>query len=121
MSKKIIYYNPKLKKLAKELRKNSTLAEVLLWKKLRNKQIKGLDWHRQKPIDNYIVDFFCPKLMLAIEIDGITHYDYEAKDISRQKNLEALGVKFLHFGDRQVKNNITGVVSEIKGWIDNRG
>jgi len=119
--KKIINYNPKLKKLAKELRNNSTLAEVLLWKRLRNKQVRGLDWHRQKPIDNYIVDFYCSKHSLAIEIDGYTHYDKEKEDELRQKNLENLGIKFLRFSDKQVKNNMNSVIMEIEDWIDNHG
>ncbi|MDD8018536.1 MAG: DUF559 domain-containing protein, partial [Bacteroidota bacterium] len=70
MRHKIVPYKPKLKEIAKTLRKNSTLGEVLLWKRLRNKQMLGYDFHRQKPIDQFIVDFFCPALNLAIEIDG---------------------------------------------------
>ncbi len=91
--KTIIYYNPKLKEIARQLRKNSTLGEVLLWKKLKGKQMLGYDFHRQKPIDNYIADFFCKILMLIIEIDGGSH-DFEEvqlNDIKRQKKLEELG------------------------------
>ena len=55
------------------LRKNSTLSEVLLWNELKGKKLMGIDFHRQKPIGNYIVDFFSPELRLVIEIDGITH------------------------------------------------
>ena len=73
MKRKIIPYNPKLKELARELRNNSTKAEIILWLKLKNKQLYGYDFHRQKPIDNYIVDFFCQELMLAIEVDGYSH------------------------------------------------
>jgi len=119
--RKILPYNPKLKQLARELRNNSTLSEVLLWKHLKSKQIKGYDFHRQKPIDNYIVDFFCSELMLALEIDGISH-DCEEKDIydkMRQKRLEELGVKFLRFNDLDIKKNIEGVVAEIEKWITN--
>ncbi|MDP2993407.1 MAG: DUF559 domain-containing protein, partial [Deltaproteobacteria bacterium] len=68
-----VYYNPKLKELARRLRNSSTLSEVLLWNHLKGKQMKGYDFHRQKPIDNYIVDFFCTKLRLIIEIDGDSH------------------------------------------------
>lgn len=57
--RKIIYYNPKLKQLARKLRNNSTLSEILLWKYLKEKQMMGYDFHRQKPLDEYIVDFFC--------------------------------------------------------------
>jgi very-short-patch-repair endonuclease len=120
MRRKIIFYNPKLKQRAKNLRNNSTLSEVLLWKYLKGKQIKGYDFHRQKPIDNYIVDFFCPELMLALEIDGVSHIGKE-KDIydrERQKLLESFGVKFLRFNDIDVKKNIEGVLMKIEGWID---
>ena len=120
MRRKIIPYNPKLKQRAKDLRNDSTLSKVLLWKYLKGKQIKGYDFHRQKPIDNYIVDFFCPELMLALEIDGVSHIGKE-KDIydeERQKLLESFGVKFLRFNDIDVKKNIEGVLMKIEGWID---
>ncbi len=60
-----IQYNPKLKQLARELRNNATASEKRLWKYLRAKQMRGYDFHRQKPIDNYIVDFFCYRLRLV--------------------------------------------------------
>jgi len=71
--RKILPSNPRLKELARELRNHSTLAEVLLWNQIKNKRLLGFDFHRQKPIDRFIVDFFCPGLMLAIEIDGVSH------------------------------------------------
>ena len=115
--KKIIPYNPKLKEFAKDLRNNSTLSEVLLWRCLKGKQMLGYDFDRQKPIDNYIVDFFCNELMLAVEIDGCTH-DYKMEeDAIRQERLETLGVKFLRYTDLDVKRNIEGVVHSIQNWI----
>jgi very-short-patch-repair endonuclease len=69
-----------LKVLARELRRNMTLSEVLLWKELKNKSVLGYDFDRQRPIGNFIVDFYCKELALAIEIDGDTHiyrYDYD--------------------------------------------
>jgi very-short-patch-repair endonuclease len=65
--RKIIPYNPALKELARKLRNNATKAERVLWHSLSGKQCFGYDFHRQKPIGNYIVDFFCQELMLAIE------------------------------------------------------
>jgi len=77
----------------------------------------GYDFDRQKPINNYIVDFFCNELMLAIEIDGISH-DYKvAEDEMRQSKLESLGIRFLRFNDSDVKENIEGVVTSIRNWI----
>ena len=66
MKRRVIPYNPNLKKRAKYLRKNSTLSEVLLWNHLKGGQMMGYDFHRQKPLDRYVVDFFCSELMLAI-------------------------------------------------------
>jgi len=77
----------------------------------------GYDFDRQKPADNYIVDFFCNELMLAIEIDGDTHNYKIERDIKRQKSLEASGIRFLRFTDKDVKENIEGVVMMIGEWI----
>jgi len=118
MRRKIIPYNPKLKQLARNLRNNSTLSEVLLWQHLKVKQIRGFDFHRQKPIDEYIVDFFCPERMLAIEIDGDSHDLKLEEDAERQERLESLGVRFLRFQDRDVKQNLAGVLQAIEDWID---
>ena len=119
--KQIISYNPNLKELARQLRKNSTLSEVLLWQYLKGKQMFGYDFDRQKPVDNYIVDFFCNELMLAIEIDGDTHNYKIERDIKRQKRLEASGIRFLRFTDKDVKENIEGVVMMIGEWIRRNG
>jgi very-short-patch-repair endonuclease len=73
MADHIIPYNPKLKARARELRKNMTPGEQRLWQFLRGKQVLGFDFDRQRPIDQFIVDFYCKKLRLAIEIDGASH------------------------------------------------
>ena len=120
MHRKIIPYNPKLKPLAKALRKNMTFAEVLLWNELKQKKMLGYDFDRQRPINNYIVDFYCKDLMLAIEIDGISH-DFEESiinDEKRQKVLEKLGVRFLRFDDREVRNDMSNVLRTIVYWIE---
>jgi len=119
MKIKIIPYNPKLKNIARILRKNMTLSEVLLWQELKGKKLLGFDFDRQKPIDEFIVDFYCKRLQLAIEIDGESHY-YEGapdRDAKRQKRLESLGVHFLRFDDDAVKQNISTVVEVIQEWI----
>jgi len=109
----IIPYNPKLKNLARQLRKNSTLAEVLLWQNIKRKSY-GYEFHRQVPIDEYIVDFYCHELHLAIEIDGYTHdYNFD-KDEKRQKNLENLGISFVRFSDYDVKRNINDVLRALE-------
>ena len=114
-----IHYNPKLKDLAKNLRNNSTRAEIILWNHLKGKKLKGYDFHRQKPIENFIVDFFCNKLMLAIEIDGYTHGFEEVlvKDEIKEKRLTDLGVTVLRFTDRDVIDNIEGVLRSIQDTV----
>lgn len=117
MSRKFFKYNPALKEKARELRNNSTKTEILLWKFLKGKQLRGYDFHRQKPIDEFIVDFFCPVLMLAIEIDGVSHIGKEIYDSERQVKLEKLGVRFLRFKDDDVFYNCDFVMKEIERWI----
>lgn len=117
--RKIVPYKPYLVPIAKKLRQNMTLAEVLLWIEIKNKAL-GVRFSRQIPIDNFIVDFYCKDLMLAIEIDGITH-TYEGqleKDENRQERLESLGVSFLRFEDEDVRRDIKGVVNVIKLKVD---
>jgi len=98
-----------------------TLGEVLLWNELKQKRMLGYDFDRQKPIDNFIVDFYCKDLQLAIEVDGNSHNSDEAldKDEIRQKRLESLGVKFLRFDDEEVKKQMNSVVKTIEFWIRN--
>ncbi len=118
MKRRIIPYNPILKERARYLRNNSTLSEILLWKQLKGKQLNGYDFHRQKPIDQFIVDFYCAELSLAIEIDGISHDDTKVDyDNRRTKRLEQLGVHVLRFTDDVVKQNVMGVVEAIELWI----
>jgi len=96
-----------------------TFGEVLLWNELKQKRMLGYDFDRQRPIDNFIVDFYCKDLQLAIEVDGNSHNSDEAKikDGVRQKRLESLGVKFLRFDDEDMKKQMASVVKEIEFWI----
>ena len=118
MKRKIIPYNPKLKKLALELRKNMTLSEIILWNELKRKQIKGCDFDRQRPIDNFIADFYCKDLMLAIEIDGESHFGKEKYDEARDEKLKYLGIHVLRFDDLEIRQNLDGVVKVIEMWIE---
>jgi len=119
MKSKILPYNPKLKKYAKKLRKQGILSEVLLWKQIKNKSF-GLEFHRQVPIDNYIVDFYCHELMLAIEIDGISHQfdEVAVKDEERQNKLESLGVHFIRVNDGDVKKHMPRVLQALENKIE---
>ena len=116
--RRIIPYDPALQPLARALRKKGTLAEVLLWQQLKGRQMRGYAFYRQRPIDRYIVDFFCPELMLAIEVDGSSHAQKRPEDLARQARLEALGVRFLRFEDRKIKQSMSEVRLLIEQWIE---
>ena len=114
-----IYYEPHLKELARQLRNNATKAEIRLWQKLKRDQMYGYDFHRQKPIDRYIVDFFCNKLRLAIECDGYSHQILEVyqKDTKKTRRLNALGIQVLRFSDWQILHDMENVLRVIEAYI----
>jgi very-short-patch-repair endonuclease len=114
-SKPMLSYDKQLKALSQHLRKNMTDAENRLWLKLRRKQLKGYQFYRQKIIGKYIVDFYCPKANLVIELDGGQHYSEtgKAKDRTRDDVLTEMGIKLLRFSDRDVFENIGGVMEGI--------
>lgn len=119
MKREVIPYNPKLKEYARDLRNNSTHAEIKLWMHLRKKQIHGYDFHRQKPIDKYILDFFCYELMLGIEVDGYTHLteEIQKKDLEKEKRMNELGISILRFKDEEVLKGIENVIASIEKFI----
>ncbi len=99
------------------MRNSSTLSEILLWKCIQKKKVKGYVFLRQKSLLNYIVDFYCPELNLAIEIDGSVHEYSELEDEKRQKELEQHGVRFIRFLDHDIRKNPDGAVLIIEKWI----
>ena len=109
------YYNKNLKEFARELRSESvSKAEKRIWKAfLSRKQFKGLRFLRQRPIDYFIVDFFCPELKLIIEIDGNSHDNNAKYDRYRQDRLIALGFTLLRFQEGEVLNQIDEVAGKI--------
>ncbi|MGB7085594.1 MAG: endonuclease domain-containing protein [Phormidesmis sp.] len=119
MKNHFVPYNPKLKVRARELRNQMTAGESALWQRLRKKRMMGYDFDRQKPMDQFIVDFYCKALALAVEVDGSIHESPEAqqRDQERQARLEQLGVRFLRFSDDAVKEDINSVCLAIADWI----
>ena len=113
-------YNKNLKEFSRRLRNNSTFSEILLWQELRAGQMSGFKFNRQKPLGNYIVDFYCKKLDLVIEIDGDSHWHDQApiNDWKRQKILSEMGLYFLRFDDLDVKQNMAYVLGEIYHFIE---
>lgn len=116
MANKIIPYNKNLKIRARELRKNMTPAEILVWGNIRKKSL-GMEFHRQVPILNYIVDFYCHEIGLALEIDGKIHEDNFLEDSKRQGEIEKYGVFFLRFSNHEVFSDIDSVKKKIHNYI----
>ena len=116
-----IPYKKELKELSKKHRNDSTKSEIKLWMELRASQMKGYKFNRQKPLLSYIVDFYCKKLNLVIELDGITHYNEEVflEGEKRQRELEKYELNFLRFNDNEVLDDIGNVLRVIENYIDN--
>jgi very-short-patch-repair endonuclease len=94
-------------------------AEVILWSKIKNKQL-GERFLRQYSVEKYVLDFYCPRLLLAIEIDGDVHYLTETKiaaDNARQQFIEKLGITFLRFTNIDIYKNLDGVLIQINETI----
>jgi very-short-patch-repair endonuclease len=106
---------------ATELRKNLTLAELILWKNLKNRTLFKAKFRRQHPINIFIVDFYCHKFKLAIELDGEIHQNNKVHkyDSERQKFIENLGIKILRFSNEQVILNLNKVIEKIQIEIKN--
>ncbi|RJR18845.1 MAG: endonuclease domain-containing protein [Nitrospiraceae bacterium] len=111
----MLLYNNKLKPFSRSLRSNMTDAEKLLWSKIRRKQLKGLQFYRQKIIGNYIADFYCPKLKLVIEVDGGQHYSSEGRENDRVRDnyMTGAGITVIRFSDKDVLTNLEGILEEI--------
>jgi very-short-patch-repair endonuclease len=109
-------YDRKLKERSQQLRKSMTEAEVLLWSRIRMKQIKGHWFYRQKPIGEYIADFYCPQSRLVVEVDGGQHYSSEIVEYDKVRNeyMKCLGLKVLRFPNTEVLTNIKGVIEVIE-------
>lgn len=113
-------YNQNLKAFSRKLRNHSTPGEILLWKKLRAGGMKGYTFNRQKPLGNYIVDFYCKPLHLVIEVDGGYHFNaaQQVKDKERQSVLEDMGLHFLRLEDAQVQEDMDVVLQKIEAYIN---
>ena len=114
-----LLYNKKLKQYSRNLRNDSTRAEITLWKELRAAQL-GYTFNRQKPLQKFIIDFYCKPLHLVIEVDGITHWNKEQikQDKIRQTILEKLDLHFLRFDDNEVLHDMENLLRTINIAIE---
>ena len=118
----MLKYNNILKDPSRNLRNNMTKAEQLLWLRLRHKQLQEIQFYRQKPIGNFIVDFYAPAAGLVIEVDGSQHQETEhrALDELRDELLADLGLTVLRFDNRQVMCETDAVVETILQWMSGK-
>lgn len=118
---KTMYFKatPEIMEKARRLRGNMTRCEKLLWEKLKGKQICGLRFRRQHPIDIFIADFYCHETRLVVEIDGEIHNQLEEYDDGRTAELEKFDIKVIRFKNSEVENNIEKVVTKIKNNVIN--
>ena len=113
----IVPYEHYLLKYARDNRKNLNYTERIMWNILKNKQFMGYDFHRQKPVLRYIVDFFCYDLMLAIEVDGLSHLNDGKEAADRQSSIEALGISFLRFDAKDLLIRAGKIHRALESWI----
>jgi len=115
----MLSYNKGLKETSRQLRQNMTEAERLFWSRVRGKQLSGAQFYRQKIIGDYIVDLYCPQAKLVVETDGAQHYEGRGveSDAIRDDYLRSQGLKVLRFSNREVVEDMSGVLEMVCGQI----
>ena len=113
-------YSKNLKELSQKLRSNQTDAEGKLWQRINRDQLLGFRFNRQKPLLNYIVDFYCAKAKLIIELDGSHHYEpeYQEKDRQRDDELSSLGFRVMRLSNDEIYYEIEAVVEQIYLFLE---
>jgi very-short-patch-repair endonuclease len=119
---KSMYYGakPVTMEAARILRENMTLHEKVLWGKLKLKQICGVRFRRQHPIDFFIADFYCHEAKLVVEIDGEIHYQKKEYDDGRSAEMERYSIKVIRFTNSEVEHKIDDVIKKIESEVKNR-
>ena len=114
------YFNRADEKVKRRiLRNNMPNAETGIWSKLKGRQLLGYKFRRQYSVDRYVVDFYCPEMKLAVEIDGDGHFQNGAKnnDRRRQAFIESFGIQFLRFTNEDVFKNLDGVIEIVRRTV----
>jgi very-short-patch-repair endonuclease len=116
-----VFNRIKDKERRRSLRRHMPKSEVILWSRLKNRQMHGERFLRQFGVDAYVLDFYCPRLILAIEVDGDSYFveGAEEYDMTRQKHIESSGIRFLRFTNNEVCRDIHGVCQRIYEEIEN--
>jgi very-short-patch-repair endonuclease len=116
----MVFNKSNVKGRRKQLRHTMPEAEIILWSQLKNNQISGIKFRRQYSIGRYVVDFYCARKKLAIEIDGASHYMLNSPehDEERQQWIEQFGIRFLRFTNDDVRKNLNGVLDAIEEAVN---
>ena len=103
----------------RSLRNNMPKPEAVIWSKLKGKQMLGYKFRRQYSVNRYVVDFYCPELKLAVEIDGDSHFQEESRDDDnlRQAFIESFDIQFLRFTNEDVYKNLEGVLETVRRMV----
>ena len=116
---KFLPYDTRLTAKARENRRKQTYPEKMMWLGLlRDREFEGLKFIRQKPIDRFIVDFYCAELMLAIEIDGVSHEGQKEYDNERTEMLKTFGITVVRYSNDDVLENLDGVHVDLKQKVE---
>ena len=117
---KFLRNDPALKKRRQELRRNQTDAEKAFWLHVRNRQFLGMKFFRQYSIGTFILDFYCPELKLAVELDGGQHTESDSKkyDVDRSEYLKTNGIYVMRFWNNDVLIHIDSVLNKIAKRIN---
>jgi len=110
-------YFTSLKERSRELRKNQTNAESILWNEIRGRRLLGYKFTRQKPIMDYIADFYCAELLLIIEVDGSSHDEKQEYDDMRDNDLETHGFHIKRYQNEEIEQNISSVIQDLTRYI----
>jgi very-short-patch-repair endonuclease len=116
----MLYYgNRELVERARILRNNMTLAEIILWSRLRSKKINGYKFRRQQPIFDYVVDFYCDELKMIIEVDGEIHLLSEKtdSDLKRDKILKINGYHIIHLTNLEIETELDATIKKVRAFI----
>lgn len=116
------HYQSRLKSFARQLRTKQTREELILWHRLRRKQIHGIQFYRQRPLGKYIVDFYAPAAKLVIELDGLQHFtpEHQAYDKQRDWFLNQQGLHVLRFNNLEVTRALESVMQVIEHTIEGK-
>jgi very-short-patch-repair endonuclease len=109
---------PNIIAAARQLRQHLTPAEKMLWEALRKRQLNGLKFRCQHPVESFIVDFYCPQHRLVIELDGGVHDQQVEYDADRTESLNHLGYRVMRFCNQEVISNLSQVLQQIAAAIE---